>query len=160
MNDDGRYSLESARAAADGDDLAGWVARFLASPGSDNADLAEKLCAELGWWIGPLRVPMGRLHRLAGPPGDPVMCPIDDEEWDARVAEMDELAEGGWEPPPVVVAFRGDRLVLEDGNHRVESLRRAGRRQAWAVIGFERREDRDRLAAELASLAPSNSTPE
>jgi hypothetical protein len=37
-------------------------------------------------------------------------------------------------------------LVLEDGNHRVEALRRAGSNQAWAVIGFVDPEERDRFA--------------
>jgi hypothetical protein len=36
----------------------------------------------------------------------------------------------------VVVAYRNDQLVLEDGNHRVETLRRAGRRAAWAIVNF------------------------
>jgi hypothetical protein len=38
--------------------------------------------------------------------------------------------------------------VLEDGNHRVESLRRAGQREAWAVIGFENEADRDAFDGE------------
>jgi hypothetical protein len=37
----------------------------------------------------------------------------------------------------VIVSHRGAQLVLEDGNHRVEALRRAGHDQAWAVVGFE-----------------------
>jgi len=36
--------------------------------------------------------------------------------------------------------------VLEDGNHRVESIRQAGRRRTWAVVGFERPQERDRFA--------------
>jgi hypothetical protein len=146
MNDDRQYSLESARAAGERDELAGWVARFLASPGSDNAVLAQELCEKLGWWAGPVRLPIDQLHRLAGPAGDPVLCPVDETYWDDRVDAMDQLAEQGWEPPPVIVAYRGDQLVVEDGNHRVESLRRAGRREAWAVVGFERWEDRDRFS--------------
>lgn len=147
MNDDPRYSLESARAAGEQDELADWVARFLASPGSDNPVLSEQLPNQLGWWTGPVLVPLDRLNRLAGPPGHPVLCPVEDDEWDDRVEVMEERAEEGWEPPPVIVAYRDDELVLEDGNHRVESLRRAGRREAWAVVGFESEEDRDRFAA-------------
>lgn len=148
MPDEPEFSVETARSAAERDDLAGWVARFLASQGSDNPVLAEVLPETLGWWAGPLRLPLDRLNRLAGPPGDPVLCPVDDEYWDERVDSMEELAEEGWEPPPVVCAYRNDEVVLEDGNHRVESLRQAGRRTAWAVVGFERREDRDRFVKE------------
>jgi hypothetical protein len=148
MNDDRQYSVESARAAAERDELVEWVARFLASPGSDNAELAEGLSAELGCWIGPVQLPLDRLNRLAGPAGDPVLCPVPEKYWDERVDAIDQLAEEGWMPPPVIVAYRGGQFVLEDGNHRVESLRRAGRRDTWGVVGFERREDRDRFALE------------
>jgi hypothetical protein len=146
MNNHGQYTLESAHAAGERDGLADWVARFLASPGSSNTVLAQKLSAELGWWVGPLQLPIDRLQRLAGPVGDPVLYPVPDTYWDDRVDQMDQLAEKGWEPAPVIVAYRRDQLVLEDGNHRVESLRRTGRRESWAVVGFERREDRDRFA--------------
>jgi hypothetical protein len=77
-----------------------------------------------------------------------VLCPVDDDYWDDRVDDMDKLAEDGWEPPPVVVAYRDRQLVLEDGNHRVESVRRAGRRTTWAVVGFARREEYDRFGSE------------
>ena len=148
MKQDSSYSLDSARAAGERDELSDWVAAFLASPGSDNELLGAKLKNELGWWVGPQRLPIDRLYRLAGPSGDPVVCPVDDDYWDDRVEELEELAEDGWDPPPVIVAYRGDDLVLEDGNHRVEGLRRAGNTEAWAVVGFERAEDRDRFLAE------------
>jgi hypothetical protein len=55
--------------------------------------------------------------------------------------------EAGHEPPPVIASYRNGRLVLEDGNHRVEAARRAGAIQAWTVIGFESPEERDRYVA-------------
>jgi hypothetical protein len=149
-----RYTLDDARAASERDELAGWVARFLASPGSDNPLLAERLSEKLRWWSGPLRVPINQLNRLAGPAEDPVLCPVGEEYWDDRVDSMDELAEAGWNPPPVIVAYRQGQLFLEDGNHRVESLRRAGLRTAWAVVGFERSQDRDRFVTEWTASRP------
>ena len=148
MRDKPEFSVDSARRAAGQDGLRDWVARFLASPGSDNAVLAEMLPAQLPWWAGPFRLPLVRLNRLAGPPGDPVLCPVDEEYWDERVEAMDELAESGWQPPPVIVSYRGGEFVLEDGNHRAEGVRRAGRDVVWAVIGFEERETRDRFRAQ------------
>jgi hypothetical protein len=138
--------VQSARQAATRDHLGEWVARFLASPGSDNPALAGQLSAELNWWAGPVLLPLDQLQRLAGPAGDPVLCVVDEDYWDERVESMDELAEDGWEPPPVVVACRDNRFVLEDGNHRVESVRRAGRRETWAVVGFIHKLDRDNFA--------------
>jgi hypothetical protein len=73
-----------------------------------------------------------------------VLCPVDDDYWDDRVDDMAErIEEDDWDPAPVIVSYRARQLVLEDGNHRVESLRRAGQREAWAVIGFENEADRD-----------------
>jgi len=145
VNDDSAYSLEGARKASNHSALTDWVAGFLASPGSDNTALAEKLTQELGWWTGPLELRLNQLHRLIGPPGHPVLCPVDDEDWDDRVDGMAERVQAGWEPPPVIVSCRPNGLVLEDGNHRAESVRRAGRQTVWAIVGFQSPEDRERF---------------
>ncbi|HEX6420325.1 MAG TPA: hypothetical protein VFZ77_17630 [Acidimicrobiales bacterium] len=147
MSDDHRYTVEAARAAGARGELAAWVARFLASPGSDNAPLADKLADPPRWWLGPVLVPVDQLHRLAGPPDAPVLCPVDEDYWRDDVDELAERIEDRWEPPPVIVSHRDGRLVLEDGNHRVEGLRRAGRVYAWAVIAFEDPEERDRFVS-------------
>jgi hypothetical protein len=148
---DQEYSVDAARGAAERDELGTWVSRFLSSPGSDNAALAEQLSERSGWWVGPLQLPLDQLHRLAGPPDHPVLCPIDEDDWRDDVEELAERAEEGWEPPPLIVTFRDGQLVLEDGNHRVEALRRAGETEAWSVVGFETPEDRDRFTASSAA---------
>jgi hypothetical protein len=153
MLDDHQFSVESAREAAGQDRLRDWVAQFLASPGSDNEVLAELLPSEFAWWAGPIELPLDELNRLAGPPGDPVLCPVDDEYWDERVDAMDELAERGWDPPPVIVSYRNGEFVLEDGNHRAEGVRRAGRRVVWAVVGFAERDARDRFSEQWVDPA-------
>ena len=146
-----QYSVEGARQAAERDDLGAWVARFLASPGSDNALLAQKLQDELTCWTGPITLPVNRLQRLAGPAEDPVLCPVDDDYWDDRVDDMAErIDDDDWEPSPVIVAYRGGDLVLEDGNHRVESLRRVGRDEVWAIVGFENEADRAAFEAPVS----------
>jgi hypothetical protein len=147
MSSDVQFSVDTARAAADRGELHEWVSRFLASPGSDNAPLAAELTERLEHWIGPLQLPMSRLQRLAGPSGDPVLVAVDDDYWDDRVDDMAErIEEDDWEPAPIIVAYRDEQLVVEDGNHRLESLRRTGQREAWAVVGFETEADRDRAA--------------
>lgn len=128
------YSLASARAAASEGRLDRWVSDFLASPGSDNADLADLLEEEGLAWEGPVRLPIDELNRLAGPPGDPVLVEVPAKEWRDDVHEMREEVEDGWEPPPVIVVERGGQFVLEDGNHRVESLRQAGETEVWALL--------------------------
>lgn len=150
MREDPQYSVESARMASRQDHLKEWVSRFLASPGSDNAVLAEQLCLELAWWTGPVQLPLDQLHRLAGPSGDPVLCPVDNHYWDERVDALHALVEEGRDPSPVIVAYRSGQFVLEDGNHRVEAVRRAGRRVAWAVVGFAQKQERDHFAVRWA----------
>ena len=39
---------------------------------------------------------------------------------------MDESIEAGWEPPPLLAEYRAGRLLLQDGNHRYEALKREG----------------------------------
>ena len=149
MSDGEEFSADTARAAAERDELGDWVADFLRSPGSDNAALADQLSEKLRCWLGPVRVPLDQLHRLAGPPGAPVMQEVDDDEWRDDVDDLSQRIQEGLEPVPVIVSRNDDQLVLEDGNHRVEAIRRAGADQAWAVIGFEDPEERDRFVAEL-----------
>jgi ParB-like nuclease domain len=147
MSDDHEYSVDAAREAAERDELDAWVARFLASPGSDNAPLAAELTEPPRWWLGPVQLPVDQLHRLAGPPDAPVLCPVDDDYWRDDVDDMAERIEEQWEPPPVIVTYRKGQLVLEDGNHRVEGVRRAGRDHIWAVVAFEDPDERDRFVA-------------
>jgi hypothetical protein len=143
MTDDDTHSLDAARVAGERDALESWVAEFLASPGSDNAALGEELTNGARWWLGPVQVPLEQLHRLAGPPGDAVLCPVDEDYWRDDVDDLAQKVDDGWEPPPVIVSYRGGQLVLEDGNHRVEGVRRSGDRHIWAVIGFDDPEERD-----------------
>jgi len=151
MSGDTEFTPETARAAARHDRLGDWVAEFLCSPGSDNAVLAHELTDRLGWWLGPVEVPIDDLHRLAGPPGAPVLQELDDDEWRDDVDDLSRRIEAGHEPPPVIASYRSGRLVLEDGNHRVEAVRRACAGQAWVVIGFESPEERDGYLARSES---------
>ncbi len=64
----------------------------------------------------------------------------------------DKVDDGAVEPPPVIASQRGDQLVLEDGNHRVEAMRRAGRSEAWTVIAFDSDQERDRFLKAAEAL--------
>jgi hypothetical protein len=142
------YSIDSAREAEERGELAGWVEAFLSSPGSDNAVLAAALRADKVSWCGPLRLPFDRLHRLAGPPDQPTVTRLNDDDLDT-VEEMNESIEDGWEPPPLIVSYRDSQLVVEDGNHRIEGLRRCGLSDYWALIGFDNDQQREEFSAEF-----------
>lgn len=137
MADEHPFSVRSAEEAANEGELAPWVARFLASPGSDNAELARILAGRPDNWIGPMPIPLDQLHRLAGPPGAPVLEAVEEHEWRDDVQDLAEQVEEGWEPPPVIVTCKGDHFMVEDGNHRIEALRRAGTEEAWCLVNFE-----------------------
>ena len=136
-------TLDDARAAERRDALDQWVDAFLRSPGSDNADLADQLAERISIWHGLVRLEFDDLHRLAGPPDQPTMDRFDGD--DDTIAGMVDSVRDGWEPPPVIVSLNGPQLVVEDGNHRIEALRRTGRSDHWAVVGFETESERDRF---------------
>jgi broad specificity phosphatase PhoE len=152
MTNPREYTVEAARRAAERDELGAWVAEFLASPGSDNAALAHGLTHPPRTWIGPVRLPLDQLHRLAGPADHPVLVAVDEDDWRDDVDDLEAKVEEGWEPPPMVVTYRDGQLVLEDGNHRAEGLRRAGEQEAWAVVSFESPAERDRFLERSAQL--------
>ena len=76
-----------------------------------------------------------------------MLVPVDEDEWRDDVDDLEDKVEDGWEPPPMIVTYRDDQLHLEDGNHRAEGLRRAGEREAWAVVSFDSPDERDRFLA-------------
>jgi hypothetical protein len=147
MRGDRRFSLASAFVAAQQDALPLWVGDFLASRGSDNAILAAALAQKRHWWLGPIRLPVDSLVRLAGPE-DEALVPIDEDEWESDVEEMEESLEEGWQPPPLLVEYQDGKLLLQDGNHRYEALVRAGEQEAWTLVMFASPEDRERFRAE------------
>jgi hypothetical protein len=140
------YTLDTARDAASDGRLDEWVAGFLASPGSDNAPLGAELTKRHRHWLGPMLLPLDELNRFVGPEGDPVLVEVGDDYWDSRVDDMAEKIDDGFVPPPFIVSYEEGQLHLEDGNHRVESLRRSGETEGWAVVGFEKTEDLERFA--------------
>lgn len=141
------FSVESARTAANNGELGNWVADFLASDGSDNAALGEQLRADYSMWFGPVRIAFDRLHRLAGPPDQPTLERLDDDDMET-VESMEESIDDGWTPPPFVATWQDDHLVLEDGNHRAEGVRRSGDEGYWCVVGANSEDDQ--AAAEAA----------
>jgi hypothetical protein len=133
---DRRFDLASARAAAAREETALWVGDFLASAGSNNATLAAALAQRRHWWLGPIRVPLDDLVRLAGPERN-ALVPVPPGRWQDDVGEMEDSLDDGWEPPPLLAEYRDGQLLLQDGNHRSEALERADARTAWVLVYFD-----------------------
>lgn len=145
---------DAARRAGEQGTLDSWVRDFLSSPGSDNAELADLLLDRMSYWIGPVPLPIDLLERLAGPADAPALVAVEDHEWRDDVEQLERRMVDGWRPAPVVVTFRDGHFALEDGNHRVEGLRRAGGRETWAVVGFEDETDRAAFEERHGSGSP------
>jgi len=142
------FSLASAQQAADDDRLTEWVADFLASPGSDNALLGATLALSGATCLGPMRVELDWLTPMAGPNEDEVVVPIPEEDWESDVEAMEQSIAHGWHPPPLLVSHHDGTYLLEDGNHRYETLRRNGATDAWAILLFADETERDRYLHE------------
>ena len=148
MTDDEKFSLASAKRAADEGRLAEWVVDFLASPGSGNGELAAALAMRGTTYLGPIRFALDRLTPMAGPDGDDVIVPVAKEDWESDVEAMANSIEQGWPPPPLLVSHHDGKFFLEDGNHRCETLRRAGTTYAWTILLFADEVERDRFLNE------------
>lgn len=150
-----RFDLASARAAARDGRVAEWVGDFLASPGSDNATLAAALAQQQHWWLGPVKLPISDLTRLAGP--EPaVECHIDPDDWEDDVEAMAEEIDDGWEPPPLLAQWspHDGALYIHDGSHRHEALEREGATDAWVIVWFDDPRDRDLFRATRVVVKP------
>jgi hypothetical protein len=152
VTDDQKFSLASAQRAADEGRLAEWVYDFLASPGSSNPALAAALAMRGPTYLGPIRFPLERLTPMAGPDGDNVIVPVAKQDWESDVEAMEHSIEQGWHPPPLLVSHHDGKYFLEDGNHRCETLRRAGTTQAWTILLFADEAKRDRFLNEYGGL--------
>jgi ParB-like nuclease domain len=148
VTDHQKFSLASARRAADEDHLADWVVDFLSSPGSGNAELAASFAMKGTVYLGPVEFALDRLTPMAGPEGDEVVVPVAKEEWESDVESMEQSIEEGWEPPPLLVSHRDGQYFLEDGNHRCETLLRGGTTHAWTILLFTDEAERDRFQNE------------
>ncbi len=146
------FTVEAARAAAENGDLQRWVVDFLASEGSDNEDLAEQLRSDKSLWMGPVELPFDELHRLAGPPDQPTLSRLKDDDLETVEGMQQSIEEDGWEPAPMVASYRHGQVVLEDGNHRVEGLRRAGHDDYWVIMGFDDEQQRDAFLAAFPTV--------
>jgi ParB-like nuclease family protein len=153
---DEKVSLGSAKRASEEGRLAEWVGAFLASPGSGNAELAASLAMKETTYFGPIRFPLAQLTPMAGPDGDDVIVPVAREDWESDVGAMEHSIEQGWQPPPLLVSHHDGKYFLEDGNHRCETLLRAGKTHAWTILLFADEVDRDQYLNAYGSTVTRN----
>ena len=132
-----------------------WVHAYLDAAGVFHKDLDkdrdyhERLAAwfdrEERFWTGPLELPLSRLIRRIGPEAAmPWKEPR--ETWERRVTAIQDAFKDPFGLPPMIAravapepgeeagAFR---LLLNDGAHRHEALKRLGETTFWVILWFD-----------------------
>lgn len=127
------YTSATALAASRAGQLEAWVHAFLEAEGGNPA-FSAGLRREARRFHGPLTLALHALVRCTGPePG--MEFRVSRESFEARVARLAAAVTGGRDLPPLIVNFRaGEPLVVNDGNHRLEALRRLGRAACPAIV--------------------------
>jgi hypothetical protein len=127
------FTSAAALAASRAGQLEAWVHAFLEAEGG-NPGFSAGLRLEPRRFHGPVTLALHQLVRCTGPePG--MEFRVSRESFEVRVARLAAALAGGRELPPLIVNFRAGRpLVVNDGNHRLEALRRQGRAACPAIV--------------------------
>jgi hypothetical protein len=102
--------------------IEGWVHLFLNSVGN-NVPFSEGLKLEKRYWTGTLLISLDKLTRCCGP-----------EEWEIEINKFRKLICNGWEMPPLIAQHEGNELKVNDGNHRLEAMKREGIEKCLVII--------------------------
>ena len=148
MTDREDFTVEAARRAAERDELGDWVARVprqpraattpsWATPSPTRPAPGSVRCgcrstSSTAWPARPATRCWSRSTRTSGA--------TTSTTWRRRSRRAGSRRP--WSSPTATTSSH-----LEDGNHRVEGLRRAGEDEAWAVVSFDSTEERDRFLA-------------
>jgi hypothetical protein len=153
----GRFTCASAVEAGRAGALEDWVHAFLRTAGGNRA-LSDGLAVAPRRFHGPVTLPLPLLERCAGP--EPGMAfRVSREAFERRVEGLADALRAGRDLPPFIVEFRERRLVLSDGNHRLEALRRLGRTTWPAVIWTTGSADGDALEPWCRARLDGEATP-
>ena len=151
----GDFTVRGALRCAEQGRLDAWVHAYLGTAGvlhrdlGENSDYHERLAAwferEERFWAGPLEMPLSRLIRRLGPEA---AMPWNEprETWERRVAAIQNAFEDPSAMPPLIAravvpepgeASGAFQLLLNDGAHRHEALKRLGQTTCWVIVWFD-----------------------
>ncbi|MBK1812736.1 ParB N-terminal domain-containing protein [Clostridium sp. YIM B02505] len=109
-----------------------WVHLFLNSVG-DNVPFSVGLKLEKRYWTGPLLISLDKLRRCCGPEANMEYF-NPSEEWEVEINKFRRLIKDGWNMPPLIAQHEGKDLKVNDGNHRMEAMKREGIEKCWVII--------------------------
>lgn len=131
--------LDQALQASAQGNLEEWIHSFLHASGR-NIALSDGLKKAERFWIGPVEVSLGLLHRIQGPADDATEHEIE-EKWLKRVTPMIADLQAGWKPAPLIAEYADGKLMIRDGGHRLYSLKKSGHLKYWTIIWVNTKED-------------------
>ncbi|WP_238322709.1 ParB N-terminal domain-containing protein [Gorillibacterium massiliense] len=109
-----------------------WVHIFLKTIGN-NSSFSDGLKLQKRYWLGPIQLSVSELQRCCGPEEHmEYHNPLDD--WEKHIETFCDLIQKGWEYPPLIVQHLEGKLIIRDGNHRHEALRRLHYQNCWVIL--------------------------
>ncbi|MCK8058660.1 MULTISPECIES: ParB N-terminal domain-containing protein [unclassified Fusibacter] len=147
------FSISEAIKYAQNDLIETWLTNFLSGIGN-NPGLASGLRIEPRNYLGPVLVDLKTFNRCCGP--EPEMKHHEPTgNFEARVKSIEQAIVSGYEMPPLLVNLEKGALELTDGNHRYESLLRAGYTHYWTIFWETRRAEKPKAFEDLITVHPA-----
>jgi len=112
--------------------LESWIHEFLTTSGK-NEKLSTGLKKQKRFFIGPKKIYLNSMRRVCGPEKG-MKFRESQERWEKRVKRILSGLKRNWEMPPFIVMCKRGKLLIADGNHRYEALRRRGFKKYWTII--------------------------
>ncbi len=109
-----------------------WVHLFLNSVGN-NKPFSEGLKLQKRYWIGPILIDLDKLTRCCGPESEMEFY-NSRESWEMEISKFQKLIRDGWDMPPLIVQNTQGKLIVNDGNHRIEAMKRENIQKCWVII--------------------------
>lgn len=78
-------------------------------------------------------MPIDALNRCCGPE-EGMEYHNDLTNWERRIKHLCTLFEDGWDYPPLIAEYKSGSLMVRDGNHRHETMKRLGMFECWVII--------------------------
>lgn len=132
-------TLKSAVEYADEGNIEEWVHEYLCGEGN-NKGFSDGLKLDTREYEGPKLMNLDLFTRIYGPePGMQYSIHENDKEqikwfWVGIGGIMERYRAGNWDMPPLIIQDCNGEYELNDGNHRLETLKMLGIKEYWVIL--------------------------
>ena len=139
-----KYTIKEALQYSKNGQIEEWVHSFLNTVGK-NKPFSEGLKMQKRFWLGPVMYDLSKVTRCVG--ADNTFKYFEPaENFENRVKGLQQARSKGFQFPPLIVENVNGELILSDGNHRIEALKREGVKEYWVIFwGSEGKENLSKL---------------